>query len=399
MERKCSVLILTAGYGNGHNQAANALAHSLRDQGCGLVRIMDLFEEAYPGFNAFTRYLYMKSPLWTARGLDVYGWIYRRTRNMTRRSVLAKWFNTLGASRLLRAVKEYNPSAIVTTFPFCGIPGLLRRRGMSLPLFTVVTDYQLHNRWLLSDAERYYVATEDLKRSMMRWGVDASRITVSGIPVREAFHGIRRVAPDAAKEYPVLVMPGACSTVFHMRKMAERLLAIPGVRLEMICGRNKKMLRELGTAFASEPRVRLYGYVESIHEPMRRAYCMVTKAGGITLSEALHVRLPLLIHKPLPGQERENAQYFADRGAAWISDDAEQLARQIRLLMRFPQARRRMAECQAALVSGAAAPARFIARDILDTIVGGAVERAAGSRRETASETGRMTMTADGIMI
>ena len=70
MERKCSVLILTAGYGNGHNQAANALAHSLRDQGCGLVRIMDLFEEAYPGFNAFTRYLYMKSPLWTARGLD-----------------------------------------------------------------------------------------------------------------------------------------------------------------------------------------------------------------------------------------------------------------------------------------------------------------------------------------
>lgn len=378
MERKGSVLILTAGYGNGHNQVANALQQSLREEGCGVVRIMDLFEEAHPGFNAFTRYLYMKSPLWSARGLDVYGWIYQMTRNMSRRSVLAKWFNTLGTGRLLHAVKEYRPSAIVATFPFGGISEMLRRRGMSLPLFTVVTDYQLHNRWLLSEADRYYVATEDLKRSMMRRGVDPNRITVSGIPVRDAFHRTRSSVPDAGGEYPILIMPGICGTVFHMRKMAETLLAVPGVRLDIICADNEKMLKDLGKTFAAEPRVRLYGYVESIHERMRRAFCMVTKAGGITLTEALHVRVPLLIHKPFPGQERENAHYFADKGAAWISHDEEQLARQIVHFMQFPTARQKMAQCQAALVSGVGEPARFIARDIMETIAGRAAERTAG---------------------
>lgn len=378
MERNCKVLILTAGYGNGHNQVANVLQHSLLDQGSGPVRIMDLFEEAYPGFNAFTRYLYRKSPLWSAYGLDVYGWSYQMTRNMARHGILAKWFKTLGTGRLLQAVEAYRPSAIVTTFPFGGIPGLLRRRGLSLPLFTVVTDYQLHNRWLLSDADQYYVATEDLKRSMVKRGVDANRIAVSGIPVRETFHRIRSDAPDTGDEYPILVMPGICGTAFHMRKMAARLLALPGVRLEIVCANDEKLRRDLGHAFAAEPRVRLYGYVESIHEMMCRAYGIVTKAGGITLTEAMHARVPLLIHKPYLGQERENAQYLAARGAAWISHDKEQLARQIRHFIQFPTERQRMAECQAELVSGVAAPARFIARGIMETITGDIAERASG---------------------
>lgn len=379
MERSGKMLILTASYGNGHNQVASVLRHSLRDQGSGSVSIMDLFAEAYPGFDAFTRILYRNSPLWSAYGLDVYGWAYQMTRNMPLRGVLAQWFNTLGNGRLLQAVEEYGPSAIVTTFPFGGIPGLLRRSGISLPLFTVVTDYRLHNRWLLSDADRYYVATEDLKRAMAGRGVDASRIAVSGIPVREAFHRIRPGAPDAGEEYPILVMPGLCAAALPMRKLAASLLALPDVRLDIICARNEKMLRDLRQAFAAEPRVRLYGYVDSMHDMMRRAYAVVTKAGGITLTEALHARVPLLIHKPYLGQERENALYFADRGAAKISHDEEQLAQHIRQFMQYPAERQRMTECQAALVPGVAAPARFIARDIMETIAGGAAQRAPGT--------------------
>ena len=54
-------------------------------------------------------------------------------------------------------------------------------------------------------------------------------------------------------------------------------------------------------------------FVEDIHELYKIACCMITKPGGITLTEALSVQLPLIIIKPVPGQEKENARYFEKR--------------------------------------------------------------------------------------
>lgn len=43
---------------------------------------------------------------------------------------------------------------------------------------------------------------------------------------------------------------------------------------------------------------------------------IITKAGGLTTAEALAKGLPMVIIKPLPGQEEINTTYFLDKGAA-----------------------------------------------------------------------------------
>jgi UDP-N-acetylglucosamine:LPS N-acetylglucosamine transferase len=52
---------------------------------------------------------------------------------------------------------------------------------------------------------------------------------------------------------------------------------------------------------------------------MSLASFVITKPGGITVSEAISLFKPMLLFRPVPGQERENAKYLADKGAALIS--------------------------------------------------------------------------------
>jgi processive 1,2-diacylglycerol beta-glucosyltransferase len=82
----------------------------------------------------------------------------------------------------------------------------------------------------------------------------------------------------------------------------------------------KQKLESLGLR-----NLRVFGFVEDIHELYKIACCMITKPGGITLTEALSVQLPLIIIKPVPGQEKENALYFEKKGAAIIAYNSYQI--------------------------------------------------------------------------
>ena len=77
----------------------------------------------------------------------------------------------------------------------------------------------------------------------------------------------------------------------------------------------------------------VFGYVENIDELFRVTSCMITKPGGITLSEAAALQVPVILYKPVPGQENENAMYFERKGAAVvIRDDSEVFAKTEALL-------------------------------------------------------------------
>ena len=59
---------------------------------------------------------------------------------------------------------------------------------------------------------------------------------------------------------------------------------------------------------------------------MTVADLMISKAGGITISEALCKGLPMLLYRPLPGQESYNANFIVQLQAAIIVQDIEKLS-------------------------------------------------------------------------
>lgn len=373
MKQNMHIVILTAGYGNGHIQVARTLEQSLLRSGVRSVRVMDLYREAHPGLNSISRHLYLYSPWFSAYGLDYYGWSYYATKDLQKTSTIAKWGNQLGMKKLIALLQKQRPDAIINTFPFGGITEHLRKHGIQVPVFTVVTDFSLHNRWLFTQPDRYYVATVDLKREMMERSVPAETIVVSGIPVREPFYepGSRSsnlpAQPSAKRSWErarsVLVMMGAHIPLPDAQRIISKLLALPDVRVDLVCGGNEKLRRRLERRFAGHERLRLFGYVEAIHDLMREAACVVTKAGGITLSEAIQIRTPIVVYKPFSGQERENARYLEHKGAAIVASSPQALAEQVQELLDSEVRRARMLQQYDELAAGCAT--ETIVRDVL----------------------------------
>ncbi|MBD2867631.1 MGDG synthase family glycosyltransferase [Paenibacillus arenilitoris] len=364
MHRYRKLVILTASYGDGHLQVSRTLKDMFARLGYPSVKIIDLFQEAHPFLNAVARFAYLRSPAFSALGFDYYGWSYYFTRNLNQAGALAKGINRLGVRRLIDVVREEDPAALVLTFPFGGIAEKLREQMIAIPIFTVITDFGLHNRWLHTDPERFYVATDELKQRLIERGVRPERIAISGIPVREDFAEAAPACRTAPRS--ILVLAGAHGLLPEMGPMIMKLLQIPEARVTIVCGKNDKLKRVLEEAFGRERRVRLLGYVHELHRLMRKAACVVTKAGGIRLSEAICLGAPILIYRPFPGQERENALYLEEKGAAFVSHRIEELKEQAERLLDDPSARKQTLESLRSLDYGQAA--HTIAADILRTI-------------------------------
>ena len=62
--------------------------------------------------------------------------------------------------------------------------------------------------------------------------------------------------------------------------------------------------------------IRIRGYVQDVVALMHRASLLISKPGGLTVAEAMATGLPLILIRPLPGQEKGNTDVLVRYGAA-----------------------------------------------------------------------------------
>ena len=67
---------------------------------------------------------------------------------------------------------------------------------------------------------------------------------------------------------------------------------------------------------------------------MKVSYLIVTKPGGLTVSEALACNLPLAVFDAIPGQEEENADFLLSHDMAVHMKKGDDCAKAIQLLLR-----------------------------------------------------------------
>ncbi|MCP6646359.1 hypothetical protein NL493_29875, partial [Klebsiella pneumoniae] len=76
--------------------------------------------------------------------------------------------------------------------------------------------------------------------------------------------------------------------------------------------------------FKGNHNVLILGYTHHMNEWMAASNLMITKPGGITISEALARKVPMIFLDPAPGQELENALYFESKGMGKVADTTEE---------------------------------------------------------------------------
>jgi len=350
LTRMTRLLLLSVSAGNGHVRAAQAL------QACAQLTLpadqvvhLDAMQFVASGFRKLYTDGYLKL---VNRYPEMWSYLHQKTDSTPHTATsqrLRRAMERLSSGSLLKQVRQHAPQAILCTH-FLPAELLLRERRqgrVNCPIWLQVTDYDLHNMWLVPEMAGYFAATDEVAYRMRARGLPADRLHVTGIPVMPAFSRpddpalareacVRQLGLDPARRTVLVVSGGA--GVGDIATMAAGLLALPGdFQLIAVAGRNEEAKLALDTLAPAHPgRLCAIGFTNEMHQLMAAADLVVTKPGGLTISECMALGKPMLLVSPIPGQEEHNAAYLLEQGAAWLADDTIGLAYKLQQLIADP---------------------------------------------------------------
>jgi processive 1,2-diacylglycerol beta-glucosyltransferase len=370
------IAILHATAGSGHKRAAQALAVAIDEQAPGAtVREVDTLVFAsrlYRGtYAASYNAMAARAPaLW---GVLYHSWAMAPVNRSTAPVRLA--IDRLNLRRLVRVFEREDPDAVICTH-FLPVEALSLSRGrgrLRVPLYCVITDFGAHPFWAFPHVDRYFVASDEVAAELASQGVPGERIEVTGIPVDPRF--AVPFGRDRARRHfgldpdrPMVLLMGGGSGVGPLAELAERLAALrEDPLLVAVCGNNTRLRDQIDRLPAGRTgRIRTLGYTHDVDVLLEACDVVVSKAGGLTCSEALIKQAPLVIFRPTPGQEVRNARYLEENGAALHADSIEEVAATVEGWLRDPESRERVRAAASRLARPDAA--RSIARRVLEQI-------------------------------
>lgn len=323
------VLILTASTGEGHNAAARSLELKFREAGYE-TRTMDLFKETSRALNVVVEDGYR---VLANRLPSLYGFMYRAFNRKSINHRFLRYSLFVIKRRLFDMVESLNPSIIVGTHPFAvGMISDLKARGkIHAKFFSVVTDFKAHYAYLSPEVDAYITGSEYTKKSLMEMGIPAEKIHPYGIPVQEAFQNYHPKSPEFLKmieEFKVLVMGGSMGSKDIAKVVQTLTESGKNYQLIVICGRNetlKTMLENNYENAIQTGKLIVYGFTKDVSHLMDISDVVVTKPGGLTTTEALSKRIPMIVPFAIPGQEIENTEFLIATGAAIYVDNIDQI--------------------------------------------------------------------------
>jgi processive 1,2-diacylglycerol beta-glucosyltransferase len=311
------VLILTAGYGEGHNAAARNLALALdAEAGPGTAHLADLFALASPRLTTLTRRGYLAAinhtpRLWSA----FFAWI-DRARPFPRHL----WLLRRETRVLAGLLRDLAPAAVCSTYPVYGfMMERLAAAGVPVPPhYNVVTDsISINSLWWLPRCAGWFVPNADSGDVLLRAGLAPAQVHVSGFPVPPLFAAQTPALqpPNLAAGHAPRVLYIINSGTQHAEATAHKLLAEPEWEVTCAVGRDEALRRRL-TRIAGRRRTPavILGWTDQIPRLLLTHHVVISKAGGATTQEAIAARCPMIVNQIVPGQEEGNYELLRRHG-------------------------------------------------------------------------------------
>ena len=346
-----SILILSATAGAGHVRAGDALMDAAHIYFSGTeIHHEDILNFTSPLFKKLYNDVYVSL---VAASPEFWGYLYNRAghgQTSKKKSLLVKLFDQINYKKYLRVINELRPDAILCThfLPYLAIADKIQSTGWNIPFFVATTDYDVHPLWIHPAVRRYYAASDESAWTICSFGIPSEKIITTGIPIMPQFarHSTQRTARAALnlpeKMFTIMVLSGGYGIGIIDKlvpSVAEFLHSFPKKRFQLliVCGKNRKLFGALShISYPANVSVKLYPFVQNIDELMSASDLLITKSGGLTVSEALAKHLPMIIFDPIPGQEARNAYYLLEHGAAMSAFNFPNLHYKVQTLIFHP---------------------------------------------------------------
>ena len=313
------VLILTVSTGQGHKQTAAAVSQYFEKQGAECI-ILD----AYKYISPFISDSLEKGYLLTTHYLPkTYGTFYEIFENKKNKDSHFSFFlsvnNAVAASKVAKYIEKLKPDIVISTHIFCAtVMTYVSKTLKNIVNVGIVTDFTIHPFWEETEMDYYITASHLLGHQCAKKGLPADKVFPIGIPVSEKF--CTKIPKDKARcmlgidEKPTVMFMMGSMGFGNMPKM---IAAIDSLELDFqilcICGKNEAAKRKIGK-MAIKHKTYAYGFVDNVDVMMDASDFIITKPGGLSMSESLAKGLPAILMHPIPGHEIRNLEFFINNG-------------------------------------------------------------------------------------
>ncbi len=316
------ILIFTASTGGGHKRAAAALKEYFETRSSEhVVSIVDGIAQTGKFYNTFICGGYTTL---AKRMPQFYGKLYRGSDKESMLNNLCEKINRSKGKYILPVVEEFKPDIIITCHPFISLMlGDLKTKGaFDIPIVSIVTDFQAHHSYYADGIDHYVVSSQKISDDLRdRFGISQDNIHIYGIPVFQRFmtspdrSELKRSLGLAKGKKTILFMAGSfgVSEVLKVYKSIADNAA--NCQFVVITGRNTRLYKRFEDYIDSK-NTKLLMFVDNVEDYMHCSDLIITKPGGLTVTESLQCRLPMAIYSAFPGQEADNEAFLIEQGVA-----------------------------------------------------------------------------------
>lgn len=341
------VLILTASTGGGHKKASSALEKYIREKDpCAAVKTVDALKTVGKAFDKMISGGYVFLAKHAPR---VYGGMYRRSNKDTSLNSLVNNVTGTASKKLLPVIMDFSPDVIVTTHPFAAemVSALKEKQRISTPLVSIVTDFAPHKTYIQPEVDYYIVSSSEMVYQLENLGVDTKRIRPLGIPVDPVFFSQTdksQLLEQLGLEPGVttLLMMAGSFGVSDVFDIYEGIISIDQpLQIIVITGKNQKLYNEFEQRLSrlgdGGKKTLLRYFVNDVYKYMHASDLLITKPGGLTVTEAIASCLPMAIFKAFPGQEADNEDFLIRNNLAVKLPKGKKCAGVLTRLLSDPQ--------------------------------------------------------------
>lgn len=332
MEKK-KILIMHAPIGMGHSMVAKATEEAFRSKPEFFdVKNIDILDFAIPFFKKGLPQLYNNV---STKIPEIYRWLYNFSNNKDRHKFLHSASRAFFTKKFLEFVEGFSPDFMIATHPLpLHLVTLIKEKHIiNIPSANICTDFGTHTLWFNEHVNYYFVANDEVKLLLIDYGVASQNIIVTGIPVGAQFS--LKLDCDAIyeslriqKNAPVILMVGGHFHYKTLEKIVNEMREKNNlIQFLIVSGRDKALYKKLqSSGIYKDSNIKIFGFVDNMHELMAVSDIIFSKAGGSTVAECLAMSLPMIIHRVIPGQEDDNMKYLVKNNVAIFVDDESKIS-------------------------------------------------------------------------
>lgn len=310
------ILIFTTSTGQGHNQAANSLKLTLESQGHEVVTY-DFLENNSKFLNTAIVKGYELSASYAP---FLYGLFYKIT-DIKIINKISPYFMFPTKNKILNYIKEINPDLIMTTHPLSIniICGLKEKGTIDIPIISIVTDFKSHYCYINKFVDAYIAGSDFTKDYLISRGINKDKIYVYGIPIKKEFYlnNSEIMSLKDSSYFNILLMGGSMG-LNNIKYVLEKLITNPRkLRITVVCGNNKKLKNTLTEKYSTkikDKKIYILGFTKDVSDLMDYCDVIISKPGGLTVTESIVKNIPIIVPFSIPGQEKENIEFLLHSG-------------------------------------------------------------------------------------